>query len=335
MQEPFWLPVWQAAYAILSIATECALVLPFMLFLCLFLGRKRQHVAMSQTAAILHVLGLATAVLGAAAVAGSGLITLVVLPSSMPDLVPAPFEPFSSQWLATTTGFLSWMGGLLLFYISWLVAHPAYRTSFAAMDKDTASSMQAKSTAAALLALAATCVFASSIVLRNWPFLGLPAQLSQEDVLMVLLKHVWRTACAALMPAGGIAALLFFLQLEPLSARTKELDKQKRSEAIIPGTAEDICPLSDVQKTTIRMCTAFAIAGAAFQFLDASYTAFNSMAPMLGNGVRGMIMRFGPFVTTCLSLVCWGILFARPRRQHLLLALIPVLLLSVRAAARF
>ena len=335
MQEPFWLPVWQAAYAILSIATECALVLPFMVFLCLFLGRKRHRVAMSQTASIMHVLGLATAVLGAIAVAGAGYITLIVLPSCMPDLVPAPFEPFSTQWLATTTGFLSWTGGLLLFCLSWMLARPAYRTSFAEMDKDTESSMQAKSTAAALLALVAAGIFAASIVLRNWPFLGLPAQLSQEDVLMVLIKHVWRTACAALMPAGGIAALLFFLQLEPLSASTKELDRQKRSEAIIPGTAEDICPLSDVQKTTIRMCTAFAIAGAAFQFLDASYTAFNSMAPMLSNGIRGIIMRFGPFVTTCLSLVCWGILFARPRRQHLLLALIPVLLLSVRAAAKF
>ncbi len=335
MQEPFWLPVWQAAYAILSVAQECALVLPFMVFLCLFLGRKRQHVAMSQTAAIFHVLGLATGVLGVLAVAGTGLVTLVFLPACMPDLVPAPFEPFSSQWLGTTTGFLSWTGAIVLFYISWLLARPVYRTSFAAMDKDTESSMMTKSTIAAVLSLAASCAFASSIVLSNWPFLGLPAQLSQEDVLMVLLKHVWRTACAALMPAGGIAALLFFLQLEPLSSGTKELDRQKRKDAVIPGTAEDICPLSDVQKTTIRMCTAFALAGAAFQFLDASYTAFNSMAPMLGNGARGILMRFGPFVTTCLSLVLWGILFARPRRQHLLLALIPVLLLSVRAAARF
>ena len=129
MQEPFWLPVWQAAYAILSIATECALVLPFMVFLCLFLGRKRHRVAMSQTASIMHVLGLATAVLGAIAVAGAGCITLIVLPSCMPDLVPAPFEPFSTQWLATTTGFLSWTGGLLLFCLSWMLARPAYRTS--------------------------------------------------------------------------------------------------------------------------------------------------------------------------------------------------------------
>ncbi len=335
MQEPFWLSIWQAAYAILSIATECALVLPFMLFLCLFLGRKRQHVAMSQTAVLMHVLGLATGVLGAIAVAASGYITLVVLPSVMPDLVPAPFEPLSAQWAATTTGFLSWVGALVLLYASWLLARPVYRTSFADMDADTESAMVTRGTIAAILALAASLAFAASIVLRNWPYLGLPAQLSQEDVLMVLLKHVWRTACAALMPAGGLSCLLFFLQLDPLSSKTKELDKKKRAEAVIPGTAEDICPFSDVQKTTIRMCTAFAIAGAAFQFLDASYTAFNSMAPMLGNSIRGMIMRFGPFVTTCISLVCWGILFARPRRQHLLLALIPVLLLSVRAAARF
>ena len=335
MQEPFWLPIWQAIASILSIATESALVLPVMLFVCLFLGRRRQRVAMAQAGMLLHSIALVTACFGLCAVLGEGLVSLVAIPAAMPDLVPAPFEPLSETWLATTTGFAAWLAGLMLLAASWRAARPVYRTCFVEMDEATASSMTTYGTIAAFVAAAAFFLFAGSLVLRNWPFLGLPAQMTQENVLTVLVKHVWKTACAAFMPAGGLAVLTFFLQLEPVSKSVKTLDRKKRAEAVIPGTAEDIIPFSDVQKTTLRMCAAFAIAGAVFQFLDASFTAFNPLASSMGSSLRALSMRFGPFVCTAVSIVCWGILFARPRRHHFLLALLPVLLLFLRAAARF
>ena len=84
----------------------------------------------------------------------------------------------------------------------------------------------------------------------------------------------------------------------------------------------------------LRMALAFALAGATFQLLDAGFVAFSSAAQM-GFGGYSALLRFGPFLVTAGSLVCWAFLFAKPTRTKFLLALLPVLLILLRAVAGF
>ncbi|MDO5536365.1 MAG: hypothetical protein Q4F72_02380 [Desulfovibrionaceae bacterium] len=334
MQAPFWLPLWQAAESILSVATESAIVLPVMVLLCLLLGRRRQRAAMARACRLFLVLGFVTAGFGALAVAGQGFVSLIALPSAMESLTPLPFEPLSTPWLSTTTGFLAWISGIVLLTACWLFARPVLGTAIAEMDDRTAARMNRLALFAGLAALAAFFCYGASFVLRSWPFLGLPDQMTRDTVLQVLVKHTWTTSCAALMPAGALAVLTFFLQLPPVSAKLKREDRENRRSEVIPGTAEDLLPFSSEQKTTLRMCAAFALAGAAFQVMDASFLAFNPMAAM-GSGLRAALMRFGPFLVSALSIVCWAFIFSRPRRHQLFLALLPVLLIFLRAAGGF
>ena len=81
------------------------------------------------------------------------------------------------------------------------------------------------------------------------------------------------------------------------------------------------------------MGLAFALSGAVFQFLDAGFVAFSYSAAM-GAGLRSAIAQYLPLCVTGAGLACWGMLFARPRRQALFLALLPFLLLLFRAGMR-
>ncbi len=334
MQVPFWLAIWQAAESILNVATEAALALPVMLLLCLILGRRTQRGAMARVGQMFYKLGLVTGVFAVLAVAGSGFVSLVALPSAMPSLEPQPFEPLALPWLATTYATIGDAAGVLMLVFCAMLASPVWRTAVADLDANTAQWMRRRATLAACFALVAFACMAASFMVRSWPFLGLPEQMTSETVFNVLAKHTWRTCCGALLPAGALAVLHFFLSLTPVSAEIKRQNRERRRAEVIPGTAEEVAPLSDEDKITLRMCTAFALAGAAFQFMDASYVAFHSMASM-GSGLRMSIMRFGPFLVTAASIVCWAFIFARPRRHQLFLALLPVLLVFLRAAGRF
>ena len=128
--------------------------------------------------------------------------------------------------------------------------------------------------------------------------------------------------CGSLMPAGALAILAFFFSITNGTFRNASGDEKK------PALLED----EDAR--TLRMICAAAIAGGAFQFLDAGFVAF-SYSSGLGVGIKSSLMRFGPFFTTGLSLACWVFLFARPRRDAFFLALLPVLLILFKAALRF
>ncbi len=334
MQTPFWLPMWQAAESMLNVATESALVLPVMVLLCLGLGRRSQRGAMARAGRLFLTIGLVTGLLGALQVAAHGWINLVALPDALPSLDPLPFQPWEPAWLATTCAFLSQLGGVALLLLCRRAALPVWGTASAGMDEATARGMERRAMVACFIALLAFACLAGSYMVRSWPFLGLPEQMTQETVLQVLARHTWSTVCAALMPAGALAVLTFFLSLPPMTARQKREDREERRGEVIPGTAADLVPFSEEEKTTLRMGAAFALAGAAFQILDAGFTAFSPLASM-GGGLRMTLMRFGPFLVTALSIVCWGFIFARPRRHQLFLALLPVLLIFLRAAGRF
>ncbi len=334
MQTPFWLPLWQAAESILNVATESALVLPVMVLLCLALGRRRQREAMARAGRLFLRIGLVTGLFGGLQLAVHGFVSLIGLPAAMPGLTPLPFQPLEPAWLSTTFGVLSQLGGVVLLAICWRAALPVWNTAAARMDEDTAKGMERRTMLACLIALLAFACLAGSYMVRNWPFLGLPEQMTQETVLHVLARHTWSTACAALMPAGALAVLTFFLFLPPVTARQKREDREERRAEVIPGTAAELIPFTGEEKTTLRMAAAFALAGAAFQILDAGFTAFNPLAAM-GGGMRMVLMRFGPFLVTALSIVCWGCIFARPGRHQLFPALLPVLLIFLRAAGGF
>ena len=334
MQTPFWLPIWQAAASLLSVATEVTVVLPVMVLLCLLLGRRRQREAMGRTGQLFLHIALVTAFFGAVDIAGHGFVSLQAIPASMDKLVPVPFDPFSLPWRATCTSLASWALGGLCLGICALFARPIFRTAAFSMDEDTLKGMDKKALAASAAALVAFACFFAAIILRNWPFLGLPEQMTQETVFQVLLKHSWRQSCAALMPAGGIAVFSLFLQLPGLSREQKQVERENRRQEVIPGTVPETLPLSDVESTAFRMCAAFALAGATFQLLDAGFLAFSSVAA-LGSGFTSALMRFGPFLVTAGSLACWAFIFVRPRRNMLFLALLPVLLILLRAVGRF
>lgn len=334
MQTPFWLPWWQAADSILRIATESALVLPVMVLICFLLGRRNQRIPMAHAGRLFLATGLVTGLFGALTVAGQGYVSLQAIPAAMDKLVPVPFEPFARPWLATTTGFLSWIFGLVLMVSCWLFAKPCFSTACVEMDEKTEKAMQTRAIFASTAALAAFFCFGASMILRSWPFLGLPEQMTQEVVMQVLMKNTWQTACSAFMPAGALSVLTFFLQLPARTRQERRDEREHRSKEVIPGTVEDLRPFTRDQQTTVRMCAAFALAGAAFQLMDASFLAFSSMATMNG-GTHGLILRFGPFIVSAASLTCWGFIFAKPRRHQLFLALLPVLLIFFRAAGNF
>ena len=86
MQAPVWLPVWQAAASLLSVATEAAVVLPFMAALCLFLGRRRLRSAMAGCGELFVTIALVTAIFGLIDIAGHGYVSLRALPAVGPDL---------------------------------------------------------------------------------------------------------------------------------------------------------------------------------------------------------------------------------------------------------
>ena len=334
MQAPVWLPVWQAAASLLSVATEAAVVLPFMAALCLFLGRRRLRSAMAGCGELFVTIALVTAIFGLIDIAGHGYVSLRALPAAMPQLVPYPFEFTSLPWRSTITSFAAWSCGILLLLVARRVARPFFQTALVDMDEDSAKKIDKWAVWAGLVAFAACVCFFATLVLRNWPFLGLPYQMTREAAISILLQNAWRESCAALMPAGGLAILALFLRLPGLSASERNREREMKSREVIPGTAEEIRPLSDKEVAELRMALAFALAGATFQLLDAGFVAFSSAAQM-GFGGYSALLRFGPFLVTAGSLVCWAFLFAKPTRTKFLLALLPVLLILLRAVAGF
>ncbi len=331
---PFWLPVWQAASALLAVATDAATVFPVMLLICLLLSRGRQREAMAQAGHLFLQAGFVTAAFGALAILGQGFVNLVFLPASMSALEPLPFAPLSGPWLSTSSSFAAWTGGICFLLLCRGLARPVYRTAFADMDEETEAGMVRRSRFAACAAFAGFACFFAALVLRNWPFLGLPHQMTEGTVAQILLQHAWRESCIALMPAGAIAVLSFFLRLPPLPAELRAKDRENRRGATIPGTAEEILPFTESQATALRMCAAFGLAGAAFQLLDAGFLAFNAAAS-LGGGPHAALLRFGPLFVTATCLVCWAFIFSKPARRQIFLALFPVLLILLRAVAAF
>ncbi len=334
MQPPFWLPVWRTADALLGVATSAAVVLPVMALLALLLVRRRSRAAFARAGRLFLSLGLATPLFGLLAVAGAAFVSLRLLPASVEGLEPLPFEPLSGPWLAPSTAFLSWAGGLLLLLLCRRLASPVFSAAAFETDAATANALDRRALWAAGTAFVAFLLLFASTMLRLWPFLGLPESMTTEDVFVVLLSNSWRMSCAALMPAGAMAALAFFLQLPPLPSEVRALERRRRREESIPGTAEEAAPFSQDQTLALRLCTAFALAGAAFQILDAGFLAFTP-GQAFGSGPGAQLLRFGPVLVTGLCIACWAFLFAKPRRMMFLQALVPVLLIFLRAAARF
>lgn len=334
MQTPFWLPLWQAANALLTVATDAAVVLPFMALVCLFMGRKSHREAMARAARLFVNTGIVTAVFGIVSIVGQAWVSLRLLPAASPVMEPAPLDFTAPAWRAPVTSFATWALGLVLLLLVRKIASPVFSTAAMETDEETGRKLDTKATIAAVLALVACAAFFSSMVLRNWPFLGLPDQMTEDAAFSILLKYNWRRVCAALMPAGAIVVLTYFLQLPGLSREQRKAARENREREVIPGTAEEVMPLTPVETATLRMGTAFGLAGAVFQLLDASFLAFSPEAG-IGYGGYSSIMLFGPFLVTAGSLVCWAFLFAKPRRSQLLLALLPVLLILLRAVAGF
>lgn len=334
MQTPFWLPLWQAANALLTVATDAAVVLPFMALVCLFMGRKSHKKAMARAAQLFVNVGVVTAVLGLLSIVGQAWVSLRLLPAASPVMEPAPLDFTALAWRAPVTSLGSWTLGLVLLLFIRRTAAPIFSTAAIHTDEETGRRLDTRATIGALLALVACAAFFSSMVLRNWPFLGLPDQMTEDAAFSILLKYNWRRTCAALMPAGAIVVLTYFLQLPGLTREQRKTDRENREREVIPGTAEEVLPLTPVETATLRMGAAFGLAGAVFQLLDASFLAFSPEASV-GYGGFSSLMRFGPFLVTAGSLVCWAFLFARPRRSQLVLALLPVLLILLRAVAGF
>ena len=322
MQLPLWFSLWQSLDSLLAIALNAAEAFPFLLFLCLFLFRSRRAPFLADSGRIFLKLGLICAVIGAGDLLLRGLVDLEFLPAALDKLEPLPFEPFSSPWLGTTTTLAAWIAGIVLLYLTGNGARTLFLTSGMGTDEDTARRLSKKAGLLSAGAFIAFVCFFASIITRNWPFLGLPEQMTQQRVAEVLLAHAWRMTCGSLMPAGALAILAFFFSITNGTFRNASGDEKK------PALLED----EDAR--TLRMICAAAIAGGAFQFLDAGFVAF-SYSSGLGVGIKSSLMRFGPFFTTGLSLACWVFLFARPRRDAFFLALLPVLLILFKAALRF
>lgn len=329
---PSWLVVWQAAASLLDVATRAATVLPVMALLALLFGRRRLRAGMAAAGRLFLDVGLVTGLLGALHIAGDGFVSIWALPSSMPNLEPAPWSVFSLPWRATNCAFVAWAVGLIYVLASRWFARPVFTAAGFETDEDTRRRFDRLSLVAGLLAAAATAFFFASLVVRHWPFLGLPEQMSEETVLRVLLKYNWRECCAALMPAGGLCVFTFFLRQPRVSPELRAKDWEQRKKAIIPGSVEEVAPFTENEIACVRMAAAFALAGAAFQLLDAAYLAFNSAAALQGYSI---FMRLGPFIVTAGSLVCWAFIFSKPRRRQMVLALLPVLLILLRAVGGF
>lgn len=334
MQSPVWLPLWQAAASLLSVATDAAVVLPFMLAICLFLGRKRLRPAMAKSGRLFLTIALVTGLFGLIEIAGRGFVSLRALPAAMPQLVPYPYDFTALPWRATVLSFLIWLGSMLLLLIAGRIAARFFQTASLQMDADSERSIDRRAFWAGVISFAACVGFFATLFVRNWPFLGLPYQMTEEAATSVLLQNAWRESCAALMPAGAFAVLAMFLQFPAVSREERLREREARAREVIPGTAEETLPLSAEDTASLRMALAFALAGATFQLLDASFVAF-SAAAQLGFGSYSPLLRFGPFLVTAGSLVCWAFLFAKPRRTAFLLALLPVLLILLRAVAGF
>lgn len=327
---PSWFGIWQSIDSLLRIGLDAGLVFPLMLALCLLAGRTKHREAMAAAGRLCLGLGLGAAAFGLLDILCRALVDLRFLPDALPNLEPLPFEPFSLPWLSSTSTALLWIAGMLLLWLAGCRGERLWGTAALATDPATARSLRRQGTLAAVVALLSfTCLFAT-VITRNWPFLGLPDQMTREGVFLVLLNHGWRLSCSALMPAGALAVLAFFLGLPPIPAQELAAGRAAR-KGDVTGNTQPFA-LAPEQATTLRMAAAFAIAGAVFQFLDAGFLAFG-----YGSGIRGrgMIFTYGPFVVTALSLACWIYLFSRPRRTGLFLALLPVMFLVLRAVVRF
>ena len=324
MSQPFWLSAWRACDGVLSLALDAATVLPFMLGLCLILSRSAKGAFLATPARLYRALGLGCLAVGLALVAARAAVDLRFFPMSMDHLVPVPFQPFAGPWLASTTTFLLLLAAAALLWLAGGLMRPVFQNQTRGRRIRLRADLAAAAAFAAFL-----CCFAS-IVSRNWPFMGLPEGMTQQRAFEVLLSHAWRTSCASLMPAGAIAvfALQMLLARAPESAEEKEARKRgsRSGEARTP-----LLPQQEAQ--SVRMGLAFAIAGAVFQFLGASFIAFSYSAAM-GQGLRSALAQYTPVCVTGLSIAGWGMLFARPRRHALFLALLPVLLVLFRACLR-
>ena len=324
---PLWFTVWQSLDSLLAIALDSAVIYPFMMLVCLVLTRRqRQPGVLARSGRIFTLLAMITAMLGLLDILARAIIDLCLFPAVMKGLVVPAFDPLSAPWLSSTSTILLWLAGLLLVSCADRWSRPVYLTCGMETDADTQARMQRLATISAICSFLAFLCFFASIISRNWPFLGLPEQMTEGKVFTVLLAHAWRTNCASFMPAGALAVLTFFLLLPPL----EQSGQGSRENQNIPGSTPEEEPLQTEESTALRMSAAFAIAGAVFQFLDASFIAFSRVSGM-GLGLRSALMQYGPFLATGLSLACWVFLFARPRRKGFVLALLPVLLLLFRS----
>ena len=328
MQLPFWLTVWRACDGVLSLALDAAVVLPLMLGLCLLLARSAKGSFLAKPARLYRTLGLGCMVMGLGLIAARATVDLRFIPLSMDRLVPPPFQPFSGPWLGCTTTFLLFLAAAALLWLDGPLMQPVFQRQACGEAGQKRFRLRADLAAAAAFA-AFFCCFAS-IVSRNWPFMGLPEGMTQQRAFEVLLSHAWRTSCASLMPAGAIAVLALQLQLARAPESAEEREARRRKKRAEDKTAP-LLPQEEAQ--CARMGLAFALSGAVFQFLDAGFVAFSYSASM-GTGLKSALAQYTPVCVTGLSLACWGMLFARPRRHAVFLALLPFLLMLFRAGLR-
>ena len=248
MQLPLWFSLWQSLDSLLAIALNAAEAFPFLLFLCLFLFRSRRAPFLADSGRIFLKLGLICAVIGAADLLLRGLVDLEFLPAALDKLEPLPFEPFSSPWLGTTTTLAAWIAGIVLLYLTGNGARTLFLTSGMGTDEDTARRLSKKAGLLSAGAFIAFVCFFASIITRNWPFLGLPEQMTQQRVAEVLFAHAWRMTCGSLMPAGALAILAFFFSITNGAFRNASGDEKKTAL------------LEDEDARTLRMICAAAIA---------------------------------------------------------------------------
>lgn len=326
---PLWFTIWRSVDALLAIALNAALVLPLMLAACLALGRARHREAMADMGSLCLTLGMGASLFGLLDLVARALVDLRFLPAAMPSLTPLPFAPLSGPWLASTTTICLWVAGMSLL---WAAAVQAMRAWSDTGDK--APSPRRRDIVAAIVALLAFACLFVSVITRNWPFLGLPDGMTEEKVFFILLNHAWRVSCGALMPAGALVLLAFFLRMPGMGA--EETHRARQARAADATGCVDPFRLEGAPAVSLRMGAAFAIAGAVFQFLDASFLALGYGTGGTGpGGPMGFLLKYGPFLVTALCLACWTYLFAKPRRTGLFLALFPAMLLILRAVARF
>lgn len=227
MQLPLWFSLWQSLDSLLAIALNAAEAFPFLLFLCLFLFRSRRAPFLADSGRIFLKLGLICAVIGAGDLLLRGLVDLEFLPAALDKLEPLPFEPFSSPWLGTTTTLAAWIAGIVLLYLTGNGARTLFLTSGMGTDEDTARRLSKKAGLLSAGAFIAFVCFFASIITRNWPFLGLPEQMTQQRVAEVLFAHAWRMTCGSLMPAGALAILAFFFSITNGTFRNASGDEKK------------------------------------------------------------------------------------------------------------